>query len=440
MGVTKVKILEEILNDMRREVTWPELLKKYRSKSQLYEALRVFLSESEGKYQDSLDDLNQVQKKLDETNSDLNHKQKSLKQVSLEVDQLETEKQGLKKETGELSQKLCWYKKSIVDLESKGYTEDIVARLIDLEERSGSDLLFQVRTVDDYNVLFSDYEELQEDVLILKNEVETMKFQKKNLEDEIQQLDIVFDELKVRSLSYSNAVDVVEEFIQGGFEVDCFESLRAGLRLVEIKGDPKGTVIRFVNRVLKAKTLYNLKVTIKNKKTLLSQVNEELELIKQKKQIALEEIVNSLEELGDRFKEESVEIRNEGLKALRDQKEEAVKVFREECGQFNEVIKFLQTSLPVNIELNSENARLGESVNCGRAFWSFSNCNEWLFDLSSEVVGKVVERVSLWASENMNKHIMPDLETAAETGLNSFRSYNIVGLLRFLAKKIQDNN
>ncbi len=440
MGVTKVKILEEILNDMRREVTWPELLKKYRSKSQLYEALRVFLSESEGKYQDSLDDLNQVQKKLDETNSDLNHKQKSLKQVSLEVDQLETEKQGLKKETGELSQKLCWYKKSIADLESKGYSEDIVASLVDIEERSGSDLLFQVRTVDDYNVLFSDYEELQEDVLILKNEVKTMKLQKKNLEDEIQQLDIVFDELKVRSLSYSNAVDVVEEFIQGGFEVDCFESLRAGLRLVEIKGDPKGTVIRFVNRVLKAKTLYNLEVAIKNKKTLLSQVNEELELIKQKKQIAFEEIVNRLEELGDRFKEESVEIRNEGLKILRDQKEEAVKIFRQQCEQFNEVIKFLQTSLPVNIKLNSKNAKLAENVNYGRAFWSFSNCNEWLIDLSPEVVGKMLERVSLWASKNMNKQIIPNLETAAETGLNSFRSYNIVALLRFLAKKIQDNN
>ena len=46
-----MKIWEEILEDMRKGVKWSVICEKYRSKSQLYEALRNFCKESALKYE-----------------------------------------------------------------------------------------------------------------------------------------------------------------------------------------------------------------------------------------------------------------------------------------------------------------------------------------------------------------------------------------------------
>ena len=89
-------IWEEILEEMRKGVQWTELSQKYRSKSQLYKALHVFLKENGARYQKISDDLIQKERVLKDV-------KREISEVCLEKEELDEEVFELRQEEKQLS-------------------------------------------------------------------------------------------------------------------------------------------------------------------------------------------------------------------------------------------------------------------------------------------------------------------------------------------------
>lgn len=358
MEAYNLKISDEILADMLKNVTWGEISRKYRSKSQLYEAFGFFQSEMKEKYQKLLDDVNQIQKKVDKCKGELDEKQKETRKVSLEVDRLRNEKSVLVKETEELNEKLCWLKISVAELESRGYNEKIVKSVEVIEKRSGKSLLSQIRTVDEYNNIALELSKLRKEKKALEKKITSLEEKKSWFEEEINQLNISYDEMRVRSLSYDKMLEVTEDFFEKGYDAKLMKSLRDGLRLVRGKDNPTVAINRFVDRARKAKTLYELESAIKKKTQKLHQVDLDI----REKEDIVSEIDSRVKMVGDLVKNGLIEIANEGIKMAQEQNEVYNKFLQENKEGINNLILELKTAFFINIELNRENARLEEKI------------------------------------------------------------------------------
>jgi hypothetical protein len=95
-GAHILVIVDDILFDMSICLSWPEITGKYRSKSQIYEAYRIFSEEMADNFQKPKDDLVKVRMDLEEAETCRDQVVQEKKLVINEVEALGAENQRLK--------------------------------------------------------------------------------------------------------------------------------------------------------------------------------------------------------------------------------------------------------------------------------------------------------------------------------------------------------
>ena len=158
-----MKMWEEILDDMGEGMFLSEITRKYRSKSQAYEALRIFMQESKDKYQKVLDDLVEVQEELENAEGQRGQVIEEVRRLSNEFRCLSDKKEHLIGEVNAQKKEFNGLKFKIAGLEKRGFTSEIVKEIAEVEKISGKKLLKQIGTVDKYNKMVEGFSKLKEE-------------------------------------------------------------------------------------------------------------------------------------------------------------------------------------------------------------------------------------------------------------------------------------
>ena len=124
-----MKVWKEILEDMRKGVSWSELSENYRSKSQLYEAYRVFSQEVRVRYQKIQDDLVRSEELLEECETNRVMVTEDVNRLSKEIVFLNEKKEHLGREVKDLREKAIEFESKVADIEGRGYTREIVKEI-----------------------------------------------------------------------------------------------------------------------------------------------------------------------------------------------------------------------------------------------------------------------------------------------------------------------
>ena len=362
----------------------------------------------------------------------------------MEKRKLDGEVSGLRQEKMQLSNQVKDLKKEynitenmFAELEQNGCTREIISRIHGMEKRHGKDLLNQVETAEVYNKLVDKSTLMKKLNKDLKMEGEIEKKRVRRLKDDVRELEIVYDEIRMRALTYSHYVDLTEDIIKEGYTVDDLKSLFSGLRLVQVKGAPKKSIKSLVDRLLRIRRLYELETEIKKCDVRLSEIKDEINLLTEKRDAMLEGITKTIEKLVNleikKIKEFFVQIET----TLETEGRQSEDFFKSQEEKLAHVLGTLKLDIQIFGELNQEIARLGEDVNYGRAFWAFDNSDEYLLGLDPEFLARVLDRVAYWASAKLNTKITIPPEMAYKTGLNMYIPFNLSALLNLLADIIR---
>ena len=289
--MTKIEI---ILQELHDGTPLNQIKSKYRSQSQLYEAFRTFLPEAERKIQEVRDELISLgaqRTNIEEHVSSLKMEVSELeKKMSKEkeahkawIDDAEEHKNQLQRELvglgGSIREQCCELNEinsKLTELAKKGVTPEIVTRVYGIELESGEDLLERVKTVTDYINVKKKLEEINDQKTSYEKEIDSLERKKDLLISDIQTEKNRLDESKLKTQTFKEAVAITVHFFTNGYDTADLKSLKDGLDLLGVKGDPKLSITRLIKGLEGIKTLVNLEYAIKECEEELQTLNKNI--------------------------------------------------------------------------------------------------------------------------------------------------------------------
>jgi chromosome segregation ATPase len=337
--------VDEILAKMRKGVPLKEIKKKYRSQSQLYEAIRTFTTEAYREIQQkqmSLSSLGSQQTALERKARLLNSEANAIKKEMAKekaahkawVDEVQKRKKQLQQELVSLDanlkskqQELSTIKAKLDGLAKIGVTTKFVARICTMEFESGDNLLERVRTASEHIAIKKELEDTITRKNLLKQEIACLKKQKDGFITEIQSQKNVLDESKLKNRHFREAISIMRSFFRAGYHTEDLKRIKDGLDLLQVKGNPALSIDRLVRGLENVKSLAGLEGEMQKSKKKLQTLQDkivkakgELEAIRD---ITVEVInktrknaVNQIKKTGDNTIAEIVSLGRNGQREL----------------------------------------------------------------------------------------------------------------------------
>jgi len=318
---------DEILEKLREGASIKSVRQQFKSQSQLYEALRIYLPEIEEK-------IEETRRTLSPLDSQKTILEKQVGSLKAECDQVRDQKDGfqqdlvsVKEELKEKSSQLDSVKTQLEEVAKLGITLEIVARIHEMELESKDDLLERVKTAAEYNSTKEELATMTEDKTRTQEEVDQLRNKKKDLINDVQSQKNLLDEWKNKTATFQKAVKITMSFFAQGYDTKDLERLKDGLTLLGVKGNPNLSINRLVEGLENAKTLLNLKNTRAKSEKELEALNANASAVKGELRTYKETVLKILDEartraikdIGDAKRDAASaisEVRVEGEKSL----------------------------------------------------------------------------------------------------------------------------
>jgi hypothetical protein len=221
-------------------------------------------------------------------------------------------------------QELEEVKTQIKKVDDKGFTPEILALALRIDVES-TEFLKRLETRDEFNDLLVELQQERENlkkILIEETDTKTnimrLRGQEKAIADEVRSQTNVLDDLQNRTRGYRDAVMVVRGFFSQRYSVTDLQSLRRGIDMLGIKGDPERSLQRVFETIKREGLLSGLNDSITSRRT-------ELKILKEK----IAEKHGELEAVFFAAKESSKAIPNMIDEAIKDIKTKAVNELEE---------------------------------------------------------------------------------------------------------------
>jgi FtsZ-binding cell division protein ZapB len=392
-----MRVADEILDEFRQGKSVSEVRKKYRSKSQLYEALDRFLLEAESVVQEKRETLQKASEELSETQAELERVKAAKKAVSYEVEELRDEKENLDSEVPQLIGDRNALRAEVEELQKRGYTPAFLKKMRGLEPRNASLLWSDLKTVTRCREVLKETEVFRREKTTLQMEVEVLKRKKKETAETFLSEQNRLDDLRLQAAIFRDALDIVSSFFEDGFSTDDLRSLKFGVDLIGIKNEPRASVMRLLESLRDAKSLIELNRKVDEKRKELALLNGAVAISRKEGQITTSVVLKSLEE-----------IRVASMKAIADVAEKGVATNDDSAKDFERRTKDIlskvelqaqQTIQGVKAELKKlegEKARSEELLAPARWLFLTLESQEYANSLPLPIVSRIADRLSRW--------------------------------------------
>jgi hypothetical protein len=273
-----VTLRSEILSALRNLEPFEEVKTKYRSKSGIYEAIRIVINELEKRLGEARLAINDSEKTLERLRTEWEEQDLQRRKVAKKVAKLELQKNELVKQVAAKKAELDCLGEKVAKLISNGFRPDIVREIEALEKQSGPDLLKSVREFVRCKSLEKENRALEANRTELQEEISFLGDEKRSLVSEVESERNRLDELMLETSAFCSAVNVAKSFLRDGYSSKELEGLKSAVDLYGIRGNPEVSLDRLLVGVRSQKNLFELEERVKQKEDevkLLSKVAKE---------------------------------------------------------------------------------------------------------------------------------------------------------------------
>ncbi|MGD8545230.1 MAG: hypothetical protein PVH12_03540, partial [Candidatus Bathyarchaeota archaeon] len=379
-------IKEEILDKLRKGVPFSEIKRNFRSQSKLYEALRLYLLETDSIIAKRYDELHETERKLTELRTQHDEEIKQKREISREVEKLQERKEKLVKTNDQRRLELDLITNDLQKLMKNGIDTTLLSDIIKINERSKGHILARLSSADEYYKIKKTTAKLKKEKTMLEKSIQALNKGKKTIQEEISSETNSLDEIRARTTLYKQALGVVLDFLGSGYSVDDFRSLRHAVEVLGVTRDPVMTFNRLLQGLSRQKELFSLNLEVGKARKKLERLKKAVimaqsELDTQKRIIdVLEEIrtetCDKITEVSGKAQTEIQVISKEFEKNLQKQIEGAF----EDWNKANrELVKLEQTLRPFLPLLNPHApVELLKTVNSGTITYLLRRVQLWL--------------------------------------------------------------
>jgi len=433
----------EILRALRKWAPLAEIDEKFRSQSRKYEAFRIFLPEATEKLEKIRKKFGKLKANVKATTAELQGLEREKQERFLEVENLVETGEQLREQVACVTAELNQRNAAIEKLQAKGFTSAIIDKIMTVENRSGPELLQQIKTVEQHTQIQKEIAHLRKSKNALEEKVQNLRANIEELEKKLCSKQNQLDELRLNTATFREAVNLVCSLLRNGYSTADMESLKHGLKMLGIKGDPSASLKRLVKGLLKYKTLIALNDKIqaltkelKMLKTAISEANSELTVAKQ--------IITIFEEVGAAGLKAISETSEQAKTKMKDNAEASEKHMTASANWFDTHIQNTMEKVRAELgewgELKEKEGRLKETLFPGAVLLGILKDPEYLNQIPTPLMLRFFESLQLWAQQNLKDvTVQPSQRISKKDySLSSFASYRISVLIDFICEELRE--
>jgi len=437
-----MRIKDEILEELRKRTPLAEIRRKYRSQSQLYEAIREFLEETDKIVEEGQERLEKVEGGLLEAETELKRVDHQKKEVSMEVEELSKSREKLSKEVARKTEHLDSLNKDIAELRVKGFTSQILKKIKTIEDRSGPELLSQVETVEKYRQIEKELSSLKNKKSVLEGKVRDLETRKEKMEERAISEKNMLDELKLRIATFKEAVATVRSLFRDGYSTKDIQSLKHGLDMLGIKGDPLLSISRLVKGLEKQRSLVALEDRVAEERKELTMLKKALAVTKIELKVAKQvtKVFEDIKAAGVKAISETAEQTNKTIKSAEVKFETQL---RESLVNFDACIQQTMEGVREELgewgELQQQKGKLEETLDYCLVLLGILKSTEFLKKVPLSLVVQLFDRLHLWSEMNLKDISIRPSENIhnKENKLQTWHSYKLPVLIEFVYEDLK---
>lgn len=398
-------IRDEILEELRKGTPLVEIRRKYRSQSQLYEAIRQFLEEADKIVKERQQKLQKVKAGLLEAEAKLKRVKRERLQVSREFRDLNQAREELSREVTRRTEELDRLNSDITELQTKGFTSEILKGLKTIQERSGPELLSQMETVDKYRQVKKKISSLRKEKASLKRAVNALEVRRRKAKERLVSEKNRLDELKMRTATFKEAVATVGSLFSDGYCSEDIKSLKLGLNMLGIRGDPLLSITRLVKGLSKQKSLASLEDEVIGVREELATLKKELAETKGKLKAAKQVTLRAVEEAKATAVKEIADMAADANAMMKNGATRFEIYLANSMGNVDAHVHQIMAGVTAELgewgELQQLKGKLRETIDPGLALLGILGSPEVLKKVPLSLVVQLLERLYLWSEMYM---------------------------------------
>lgn len=277
---------DEAFNDLKAGTDHEVMEKRYSSGtlSRAYSLYLDWAKDRSKKVGASINTLEKKEKELQETaerlEKDAKEQDRIVRVMKKQISHLGAHEQKTYKTVDELKRRLESLETAWNELNGKGVKEETISRLNNIDFGDNDELLKRIDTLEAYTQLEEDTVKMQSDYTYYSLNASEREAWYKDVAAKVRSKENELDEVKRKYFLFEETIEVMQIFLEDGYNKETLLSLKEALRALEIKGKPEASMKRLIDGLRKYKELYELDSTLRTKRQEQTEIKKELEKAK----------------------------------------------------------------------------------------------------------------------------------------------------------------
>jgi chromosome segregation ATPase len=442
-GGIQTTIEDEVLSDLRNHLPWTEILKKYRGKSSIYSALTKFFDETDKTLDERYVEIKKSGNELAEKKSEKNNLKHEIEKYTTEQKNSLARCQKLSKKARKKERAIAQLEARATKLQQKGYTPQIMKKLQEIDAKSPHELLQRVDTVQKHAKLKEENSKLEANVNLLNKKAARALAKKQQAEQAAISKRNELDELSLKLSTLEDAVKIATSFLEDGFTVEDMQSMKEGLRIVGVAGNPQLTIKRFVTALRKLKTLTLIEKMIAEKQNELNNLEKAITKSKTKLVVAEETTLKSINKTQKTAEKAVNKISIQTEKRIKNTADAFDAKLAQSIANADERMKQIAENLKKGLDewskLEEKVAYTKEYILPGQALLGMLSSPEYLKSVALSIIARLLERLQLLFELKLKEATAKPSEEIyrKDIGLQPYHNYKLPVLMEFLSESLR---
>lgn len=275
--------LERCLERMKAGASLDAIKREGFSQTTIYSAFEQFEPYLEGRIQTLWKQYAEVDAKVGQSRQALKDldgeasiRREEVERFETKITELGDEVAAREEKKRKLSDDIAALSAGEDELRQRGITSASILRLSWMDVRSDAALLERLDTAEKYKALVGEMGEKQVELTGLNRSLEILKVNESNLSEELASLQNMRDELKRENWAIEESLDVVEKYLERGYDKTLLLGILNSLKAYEIDGNPVTSVRRLLDALSEAAELSELENLIRQRRNELAAVDASL--------------------------------------------------------------------------------------------------------------------------------------------------------------------